>query len=143
MLAPEPCARITDPSVDAVALATPVATHRPLGVRALEAKKHLWVEKPLAGNAADALALVEAAKKHDRRLFVDHTFIYTPAVRKIRDLVASGELGEVLYFDSVRVNLGLFQSDTNVVWDLGPHDLSIANHVLGERPRSVSAIVRQ
>jgi predicted dehydrogenase len=131
---------LDDPSVDAVVLATPVATHRKLGELALNAGKHLWVEKPLAGTLEDAAALVELAKKKDRRLLVDHTFIYTPAVRKIRELISSGEMGDVLYFDSVRVNLGLFQSDTNVLWDLGPHDLSIAQYALGKRPKEVSAI---
>jgi predicted dehydrogenase len=117
-----------------------VASHRALGEKALAAGKHLWVEKPLAGTVADAEALVDAARRADRRLFVDHTFVYTAAVRKIRELVASGELGQVLYFDSVRVNLGLFQTDSNVLWDLGPHDLSIAQYVLGRRPKEVSAI---
>lgn len=131
---------LRDPSVDAVALATPVATHRALGEAALKAGKHLWVEKPLAATVADADALVTLAKSRGRCLFVDHTFLYTPAVRKIRELIAAGELGDVLYFDSVRVNLGLFQSDTNVLWDLGPHDLSIASYVLGLNPVSVSAI---
>jgi len=129
-----------DRAIDAVALATPVATHRSLGEAALRAGKHLWVEKPLAGSVADAEALVAVARERDRCLFVDHTFIYTPAVQKMRELVARGELGDVLYFDSVRVNLGLFQADANVLWDLGPHDLSIAHYVLGRRPRTVSAI---
>lgn len=131
---------LKDQSVDAVVLATPVASHRPLGEAALASGKHLWVEKPLAGTVADAEALVRAATKHDRCLFVDHTFVYTAAVRKIRELVQLDELGDVLYFDSVRINLGLFQSDANVLWDLGPHDLSIAQYVLGRRPRQVSAI---
>ncbi len=131
---------VRDPAIDAVVLATPVATHRPLGVRALQAHKHLWVEKPLAGSVADAEALVTLAREQDRRLFVDHTFVYTPAVRKIRQLITEGELGDVLYFDSVRINLGMFQADANVLWDLGPHDLSIAQYVLGRRPSAVSAI---
>jgi predicted dehydrogenase len=131
---------LSDPTVDAVALATPVATHRPLGEAALRAGKHLWVEKPLAGSVEDAEALVATARSHDRRLFVDHTFVYTPAVRKIRDLARAGDLGDLLYFDSVRVNLGLFQSDANVLWDLGPHDLSIAQYVLDRHPVEVSAI---
>jgi predicted dehydrogenase len=131
---------LQDPAVDAVALATPVSTHRSLGERALAAGKHLWVEKPLALTVVDADALVMLAKSQRRCLFVDHTFLYTPAVRKIRELISAGELGDVLYFDSVRVNLGLFQSDTNVLWDLGPHDLSIANYVLGSLPTSVSAV---
>jgi predicted dehydrogenase len=131
---------LRDPGIDAVALATPVATHRPLGEQALRAGKHLWVEKPLASTVADAEALVNLAAEKKRCLFVDHTFLYTPAVRKMRELISAGELGDVLYYDSVRVNLGLFQSDTNVLWDLGPHDLSIAQYVLGVRPRSVAAI---
>ena len=131
---------LADKTVDAVALATPLATHRPLGEAVLRAGKHLWVEKPLASTVEDAEALVALAKEHDRRLFVDHTFLYTPAVRKIQELVASGDIGDALYIDSVRVNLGLFQSDTNVLWDLAPHDLSIAQHVFGARPREVSAI---
>jgi predicted dehydrogenase len=131
---------LADAGVDAVAIATPVATHRPLGEAVLRAGKHLWVEKPLAGTVEDAQALVDLAREKDLRLLCDQTFIYTPAVRKIRDLVAAGEVGDVLYFDSVRVNLGLFQSDANVVWDLGPHDLSIAQYVLGQTPRAVSAI---
>jgi predicted dehydrogenase len=131
---------LTDATIDAVALATPVATHRPLGEAALRAGKHLWVEKPLAGTVDDAQALVELARERDRRLFVDHTFVYTPAVKKIHQLIAHGDLGDVLYFDSVRVNLGLFQTDANVLWDLGPHDLSIAQHVLRRRPYAVSAI---
>lgn len=129
----------SDSSVEAVALATPVATHRVLGEAALSSGKHLWMEKPLAGNVEDAEALVKTAKAHNRTLFVDHTFLFTPAVQKIRDLVQSGELGELYYFDSVRINLGLFQQDTNVLWDLGPHDVSISNYVLGSRPLRVSA----
>ncbi len=131
---------LQDPSVDAIVVATPVATHRALGTAALMAGKHLWVEKPLAGTVADAEALVNLARQQRRRLMCDHTFVYTPAVRKMRELIAAGELGDVLYFDSVRVNLGLFQSDTNVIWDLGPHDLSIAQYVLDRRPKQVSAI---
>lgn len=131
---------LNDGSIDAVALATPVATHRPLGEQALKAGKHLWVEKPLADTVADAQTLVTLAQQKKRCLFVDHTFLYTPAVRKMRELVSAGELGEVLYYDSVRVNLGLFQSDTNVLWDLGPHDVSIAQYVLGVRPQAVAAM---
>jgi predicted dehydrogenase len=131
---------LSDPNIDAVALATPVATHRSLGERALKAGKHLWVEKPLAGTVEDAQALVSQAQAQKRCLFVDHTFLYTPAVRKMRELISAGELGDVLYFDSVRVNLGLFQSDTNVLWDLAPHDLSIARYVLGIHPKEVSAV---
>lgn len=131
---------LEDAAVDAVVIATPVATHRPLGEAALRAGKHVWVEKPLAATVEDAEALLSLARERDRRLLVDHTFVYTPAVRKIRELLAGGELGELLYFDSVRVNLGLFQPDSNVLWDLGPHDLSIAQHLIGRAPSEVSAI---
>lgn len=131
---------LEDPDINAVALATPVSTHRPLGERILQAQKHLWVEKPLASTSRDASALVTLAKERDLCLFVDHTFVYEPAVRKARELVSSGELGEVLYFDSVRVNLGLFQADANVCWDLGPHDLSIADYVLERQPNELLAV---
>ena len=131
---------LNDATIDGVALATPVATHRPLGEAALRAGKHLWVEKPIAATVEDAEALVTLARERDLRLMVDHTFVYTPAVRKIRELIAAGELGEILYFDSVRVNLGLFQSDTNVLWDLAPHDISIAQFVLARQPQAVSAV---
>jgi predicted dehydrogenase len=131
---------LEDATLDAVVLATPIATHRPLGEAALEAGKHLWVEKPLAGSVADAAALVERARARERCLLVDHTFIYAPAVAKVRELVSQGELGEVLYFDSVRVNLGIFQSDASVIWDLGPHDLSIARAVLGKSPSRISCV---
>ncbi len=113
---------LNDSEVDAVVIATPVSTHFPIAKAALEHGKHVMIEKPLADSADNALALVELAKKYDRILMVDHTFIYTSAVRKIRELLDSGDLGEVLYFDSVRVNLGLFQKDINVIWDLAPHD---------------------
>lgn len=128
-----------DPTVDAVVIATPVATHRPLAEAALRAGKHVWVEKPLTSTVEDAEALVKLAEEKKKVLFVDHTFVYTPAVRKIRDMVSSNQLGTIHYFDSVRINLGLFQSDTNVAWDLGPHDLSIADFVLQKRPKELMA----
>ncbi len=131
---------LDDRGIDAVVLATPIPTHRRLGEAVLHAGKHLWVEKPLAGSVADAEALVNLARDKNLRLFVDHTFLYTPAVRKIRELIASGELGDVLYLDSVRTNLGLFQEDANVLWDLGPHDLSIARYALGRSPSAISAV---
>lgn len=136
----EPNEVFNDPTVDAVAIATPIGSHRALAEAALAKGKHVWIEKPLAGTLADAVAIEEAAKRAGKNVFVDHTFVYTPAVRKIRELFASGSLGDALYFDSVRVNLGLFQSDSNVLWDLGPHDLSIAQFVLARRPEAVSAI---
>jgi predicted dehydrogenase len=137
-------ALIADPDVDAVAIATPIFTHYELAKRALEAGKHVLVEKPLVPSVAQAEELAALAASAKRVLMVDHTFVYTGAVRKIRDLVQSGELGRVLYFDSVRINLGLFQPDFNVIWDLAPHDLTIMDFVvsqtLGVQAKWVSAI---
>lgn len=130
---------INDPSVDAVVVATPVATHFSLAMGALRAGKHVLVEKPIAASAEQAQRLIEEADARGKVLMVDHTFLYTGAVRKIRDLVHRPEFGEVYYYDSVRVNLGLFQHDVNVLWDLAVHDLSILDHVLPARPRAVSA----
>lgn len=131
---------ISDPNIDAVVIATPVSTHYPIAKAALEQRKHVMIEKPLADSSEHALDLVETAARVGRVLMVDHTFIYTSAVRKIRDLVRDGELGDILYFDSVRVNLGLFQKDINVVWDLAPHDLSIMDYILQRDPLAISAI---
>lgn len=130
---------IEDPSIDAVAIATPVSTHYELALRALQEDKHVLVEKPLASNTDQVQRLIELAQKRNRVLMVDHTFVYTGAVRKIRELVDSGMLGEIYYYDSVRVNLGLFQHDVNVLWDLAVHDLSIMDYVLPFRPCAVSA----
>lgn len=134
-------ALLARPDVAAVAIATPVATHHGLARRALLAGKHVLVEKPMAMSSAQARDLIALAAERDLRLMCDHTFCYTGPVRMIRDLVHAGELGEVLYFDSVRVNLGLFQSDVNVLWDLAPHDLSILDFVLPDdiKPVAVSA----
>lgn len=131
---------LNDPEVDAVVIATPVSTHFPIGKAALEHGKHVMIEKPLADSAEHALELVELARQANRILMVDHTFIYTSAVRKIRELLDSGALGDVLYFDSVRVNLGLFQKDINVIWDLAPHDLSIMDYLLRAEPLAISAL---
>jgi predicted dehydrogenase len=135
---------IGDPEIDAVVIATPIFTHHGLARAALEAGKHVLVEKPLAPSVAQAEELAELAERTGRVLMVDHTFVYTAAVRKIRDLIAGGDLGRVLYLDSVRINLGLFQPDFNVVWDLAPHDLTIMDHVvsqtLGITARWISAI---
>lgn len=125
--------------LQAVAIATPVSTHYPLARRCLEAGLHVLVEKPLAGTATEAAALVELADHCGRVLMVDHTYLFSNAVRQIKDRVEYGELGELYYVDSVRINLGLFQHDANVVWDLAPHDLSIVDHVLGAEARSISA----
>ncbi|TMQ03390.1 MAG: Gfo/Idh/MocA family oxidoreductase [Deltaproteobacteria bacterium] len=123
---------IADPEVDAVVIATPLFTHHGLARAALEAGKHVLVEKPLAPSVAEAEELAGLAARAGRVLMIDHTFVYTGAVRKIASLIAGGELGRVLYLDSVRINLGLFQPDYNVIWDLAPHDLTIIDFVLGK-----------
>jgi predicted dehydrogenase len=130
---------MADSSIDAVAIATPVSTHYELAMHALQEGKHVLVEKPLASDTAQVQRLIDLAQKRNRVLMVDHTFVYTGAVRKIRELVESGNLGEIYYYDSVRVNLGLFQHDVNVLWDLAVHDLSIMDYVLPFRPCAVSA----
>lgn len=126
--------------IDAVAIATPVRTHAPLAMQALEAGKHVLVEKPLAHSVEAAQRLVTLASERALTLMVDHTFVYSPPVRKIRALIDAGELGELCYIDSVRINLGMFQHDVNVVWDLAPHDLSIVDYLFGRLPRSLSAV---
>jgi predicted dehydrogenase len=129
------------PGVDAVVIATPVSSHFELAMAALDAGKHVLVEKPMTTTSEQAKRLVEKAAAVGKTLMVDHTFIYTGAVRKMKELVSAGSIGDVLYYDSVRVNLGLFQHDVNVLWDLAPHDLSILQYLLdGERPRAVSAL---
>lgn len=126
--------------VVAIIIATPVETHYPLAKKALEHGKHIWVEKPFTATSNQAEELLEIADKKNLRIFVDHTFIYTGAVRKMKEIVSAGELGKILHFDSVRINLGLFQKDINVIWDLAPHDLSIMNFVLSHlKPIAVSA----
>lgn len=130
---------IEDPAIDAIAIATPVSTHYELGMAILKAGKHLWVEKPMTETALQALKLTEEAERRKRVLFVDHTFIYTGAIRKMADIIKAGELGRIYYYDSIRVNLGLFQRDVNVISDLAVHDFSILNYLLGEHPVAVSA----
>ena len=130
---------IKSPDVDAIAIATPVFTHHDLAKKALEAGKSVFIEKPFTYTVAEAEELVELAAKKKLKLMVDHTFLYTGAVRKIRKLIDDGVLGNLYYFDSVRVNLGLFQHDVNVVWDLAPHDISIMDYVIGEKPQAVVA----
>jgi predicted dehydrogenase len=132
-------ALIGDPAIDAVAIMTPVSTHFELARQALEAGKHVMVAKPIATSAEQATQLIETADRLKLVLMVDHTFLYTGAVRRIKELVESGSLGRLYYYDSVRVNLGLFQHDVNVLWDLAVHDLSIMDFVLGEQPRAVAA----
>jgi len=131
---------LKDPGLDAVAIATPVSTHYAIARDALQAGKHVFVEKPLTDNSSTARALTALAKKTRRTLMVDHVFLYSAPVRKIKELLNSGHLGDIYYFDSVRVNLGLFQKDVNVIWDLAVHDLAIMDHLIGLRPKSVSAI---
>lgn len=131
---------IRDPDVDAVAIVTPVSSHFELALTALEAGKHVLVEKPLTSTSEQARRLIEEADRRGLTLMVDHTFVYHGAVRKIRGLIAGGELGTINYYDSTRVNLGLFQHDVNVLWDLAVHDLAIMDHLLPERPRAVSAV---
>jgi predicted dehydrogenase len=130
---------ICDPKVDAVVIATPVGSHFELAWQALQAGKHVLVEKPMCTESEQAMRLVEEADRQGVVLMVDHTFVYSAAVRKIRDLVTDGHLGQLYYYDSVRVNLGLFQHDVNVLWDLAVHDLSIMDYVIGQRPQAVAA----
>ncbi len=125
--------------VDAVAIATPVSSHFPLAKQALEAGKHVLVEKPMTSTVAQAEELIALAAKNKLVLMVDHTFAYTTAVRRIKDMVDGGDLGRLLYYDSVRINLGLFQHDVNVLWDLAVHDLAIMDFALGQSPVAVSA----
>jgi predicted dehydrogenase len=130
---------LANPSVDAVAIATPVSTHFDLGMQALRAGKHVLLEKPMTTTSAESVALIEEAERRGLVLMVDHTFVYTGAVRKIRDLVGSGKIGELYYYDSARVNLGLFQHDVDVIWDLAVHDLSIMDYVLNTHPSAMAA----
>ncbi|MBM4430992.1 MAG: Gfo/Idh/MocA family oxidoreductase, partial [Chloroflexi bacterium] len=130
---------LDDRRIDAMAIATPVSTHFELAMQSLQAGKHVLTEKPLTATSEQAIRLIEEADRRQRVLMVDHTFVYTGAVRKIQELVANQELGDIYYYDSVRVNLGLFQHDVNVIWDLAVHDLSIMDYVLPLRPRAVSA----
>ncbi|MFJ2823253.1 Gfo/Idh/MocA family protein [Streptomyces toxytricini] len=132
---------LADPAVDAVAVATPAGTHLDVALAALRAGKHVLVEKPLAATYEDGLRLVTEAEERGLTLMCDHTYCYTPAVARIRELVRSGELGEIQFVDSVRINLGLVQKDVDVLWDLAPHDLSVLDFVLPDdvRPVAVAA----
>ncbi len=125
--------------VDAVGIATPVNTHFPLAKACLEADKHVLIEKPITASSQQARELIRLAATRRKVLMVGHTFEYTASVNKIKEIVDSGELGDILYVNSVRVNLGLLQPDINVIWDLAPHDLSIILYVLGKKPTAVSA----
>jgi predicted dehydrogenase len=130
---------LRSPEIDAVAVITPVATHYPLVKEALENGKHVFVEKPFTASVRHAEELVELADKKNLKIMVDHTFLFTGAVKKTKELIDEGVLGTIYYFDSMRVNLGLFQTDVNVVWDLAPHDLSIMQYVIKAKPQAVVA----
>lgn len=127
-------------NIQAIVVTVPIEAHYGLAKKALQAKKHIWVEKPLTNKTETALELYTLSKKVNRVLFVDHTFVYNPAVKKMKEIIDQGLLGEIYYFDSTRVNLGLFQSNVNVVWDLAPHDISILNYLITQPPATVSAI---
>lgn len=131
---------LSNPNIDAVVLAVPLPAHYEMAKKALNAGKHVWVEKPLTNSKATAQELVDLAQKKGLVLFVDHTFLYNPAIQKMKEVIERGLLGNIYYFDSTRVNLGLVQSDINVVWDLAPHDLSILHYLIGSTPQAVSAI---
>ncbi len=131
---------INDPAIDAIAVATPVSTHFDLGMAVLKAGKHLWIEKPMTQTFAQARQLVEEAEKRKLVLMVDHTFIYTGAVRRMAEIVNSEDFGKIFYYDSTRVNLGLFQHDVSVISDLAVHDFSILDYLLNEQPVAISAV---
>ena len=130
---------LTDNRVDAIVIATPVHTHFDLALAALKAGKHVLVEKPLAQTSEQVSRLIDEAERRSLILMVDHTFLYTPAVQKIRQLIVDGSLGDIYYYNSIRASLGLFQSDVNVIWDLAVHDISIIQYILNEKPVAVSA----
>jgi predicted dehydrogenase len=134
------CAELTNsPDIDAIAVVTPVWTHYELAKAALENGKHVFIEKPITSNAAQAEELINLAEQKNLKIMVDHTFLFTGAVKKIGQLLDEGALGKLYYYDSTRVNLGLFQHDVNVLWDLAPHDLSIIDHLIEETPEAVVA----
>jgi predicted dehydrogenase len=130
---------LRSPEIDAVAIITPVWTHYELAKKALENGKHVFVEKPLTSSSQQGQELIEIAARKKLTLMVDHTFLFTGAVRKIRELAESGVLGDLYYYDSLRVNLGLFQHDVSVIWDLAPHDLSIMDHLIKTDPEAIVA----
>lgn len=137
------CADVRDvwsnPAIEAVAIATPVSSHYELALQALRAGKHVFVEKPFTTTSVEAERLIEEAEKRQLTLMVDHTFVYTSAVRKIKELIDDGSTGKIMYYDSVRVNLGLFQHDVNVLWDLAVHDLSIMDFLFERSPVTIAA----
>ena len=135
----DPLEILRSPDIDAVAVITPVWAHYELAKMALENGKHLFIEKPFTSNSAQAEELIDLAARKKLTIMVDHTFLFTGAVRKIRELTESGALGDLYYYDSLRVNLGLFQHDVSVVWDLAPHDLSIMDHIIKAEPEAIVA----
>jgi predicted dehydrogenase len=135
----DPCELITSPDIDAVAVVTPVWTHFDLAKSAIANEKHVFVEKPFTSTAEQAEQLIEFAARKKVQIMVDHTFLFTGAVKKLRQLIDEGTLGKLYYYDSTRVNLGLFQHDVNVVWDLAPHDLSIMDYLIGDKPTTLIA----
>ena len=135
----DPCEVVHSPEIDAVAVITPVWTHFEFAKAALDNNKHVFVEKPFTASSLEAQQLIDLAARRGLQIMVDHTFLFTGAVRKIRQLIDEGVLGKLLYYDSSRVNLGLFQHDVNVIWDLAPHDLAIMNHLIDAEPQCVSA----
>jgi len=130
---------LTATDIDAIAIVTPVWTHFDLAKAALENGKHVFVEKPFTSTAAQAEELIELAERKKLKIMVDHTFLFTGAVKRMKELIDDGTLGDLYYYDSTRVNLGLFQHDVNVLWDLAPHDLSIMDHLIKEKPEAVVA----
>jgi predicted dehydrogenase len=135
----DPSEILKSPKIDAVAVITPVWTHYELAKAALENGKHVFVEKPFTSSSDQAMELIDLAERKNLRIMVDHTFLFTGAVRKIRELSESGALGDLYYYDSLRVNLGLFQHDVSVIWDLAPHDLSIMDHLIKGEPEAIVA----
>jgi predicted dehydrogenase len=130
---------LCSPQIDAIAVITPVWTHYELAKKALENGKHVFIEKPFTSSSAQAEELIELAARKKLTIMVDHTFLFTGAVRKIRELTESGALGDLYYYDSLRVNLGLFQHDISVIWDLAPHDLAIMDHIIKSEPEAIVA----
>jgi predicted dehydrogenase len=138
-IAADPAEIVCSSNIDAVAIITPVWTHFELAKAGLENGKHVFVEKPFTSNSRQAEELIELAERRNLKIMVDHTFLFTGAVKKIRQLIDQGELGDLYYYDSMRVNLGLFQHDIDVIWDLAPHDLSIMDYLIREEPEAVVA----
>ena len=135
-----PRALFADPAIEAVAIVTPLATHYTLASAALRAGKHVFLEKPAAATAEQTARLLDLSRRSRKTLFVDHVFVYTAAVRKMRELIAEGRIGKLYYVDSVRINLGPYRHDTNAIWDLAIHDISILDYLLGKMPRTVSVL---